>query len=296
MTLFISYSRRDEDVVKALTRGLEAAGVDVWRDHELHGGDSWWSVILERIRACSVFVFALSDTSLHRSKPCRAELDYAMLLRRPIVPVQVGTVSSMRAMPLADLQVVPYRADDATSGFAVLAAVHQAGAQTVPLPDPLPPSPPIPYGYLLALSKKIDVGDLAPTEQMRIIDDLRRALRDEQEEAVRADIIRMLTDMRRKSWAAVVADREIEDILASHEVAPSAATQGRDVFTRDMPGRPTPDGGGQHPPTGPGQEKPPGAPPPGWYPDPSGRHQWRWFDECWTPCASDHGAVVDDPL
>src|SRR5919206_197385 len=88
MPFFISYSRRDEDVVKALTRGLEAAGVDVWRDHELHGGDSWWSVILERIRECSVFVFALSDTSLHRSKPCRAELEYAMLLRRPIVPVQ----------------------------------------------------------------------------------------------------------------------------------------------------------------------------------------------------------------
>jgi hypothetical protein len=175
MTMFISYSRRDEDVVKALTRGLEAAGVDVWRDHELHGGDSWWSVILERIRGCSVFVFALSDTSLHRSKPCRAELEYAMLLRRPIVPVQVGTLSSMRAMPLADLQVVPYRTDDATSGFAVLAAVHQAGARTVPLPEPMPPSPPIPYGYLLALSKKIDVGDLVPAEQVRIVDDLRRA-------------------------------------------------------------------------------------------------------------------------
>ena len=38
MTLFISYSRRDEDVVRALTRGLEAAGIDVWRNNELHDG------------------------------------------------------------------------------------------------------------------------------------------------------------------------------------------------------------------------------------------------------------------
>jgi serine/threonine kinase PknH len=291
MTLFISYSRRDEDVVKALTRGLEAAGVDVWRDHELHGGDSWWSVILERIRECSVFVFALSDTSLHRSKPCRAELEYAMLLRRPIVPVQVGTVSSMRAMPLAHLQVVPYRTDDATSGFAVLAALHQATAQTVPLPDPLPPSPPIPYGYLLALSKKIDVGDLAPVEQMRIVDDLRRALRDEQEEAVRADIVRMLTDMRGKSWTAVVADREIEDVLAAHATASSAGTSERDASSAGASGRPAP---GQHTSAVPGQET--ADAPAGWYPDPARRHQWRWFDQDWTPWASDHGAVVEDPL
>jgi hypothetical protein len=296
MTLFISYSRSDEDSVKALTRGLEAAGVDVWRDHELHGGDSWWSVILERILGCSVFVFALSDTSLHRSKPCRAELEYAMLLRRPIVPVQVGTVSSMRAMPLADLQVVPYRADDATSGFAVLAAIHQAGARMAPLPDPLPPSPPIPYGYLLALSKKIDVGDLAPAEQMRIIDDLRRALRDEQDEAVRADIIRMLNEMRRKSWTAVVADREIEDVLASQGAASSTARPDGDGLTGGAPGRPDPERGGQHLSGGPEQMKPHGVPPAGWYPDPSRRHQWRWFDEDWTPWASDSGAVVDDPL
>jgi hypothetical protein len=296
MTLFISYSRRDEDVVKALTRGLEAAGVDVWRDHELHGGDAWWSVILERIRGCSVFVFALSDTSLYRSKPCRAELEYAMLLRRPVVPVQVGAVSSMRAMPLADLQVVPYRTDDATSGFAVLAAVNQAGARTVPLPEPLPPSPPIPYGYLLALSKKIDVGDLAPAEQMRVVDDLRRALRDEQEDAVRADIIRMLTDMRSKSWTAVVADREIEDVLATHGAPARIPTAEHDGPSGDAPGRSVAHQDARGASTGSGKDAPHRAPPPGWYPDPSHRHQWRWFDQDWTPWASDHGAVVDDPL
>jgi hypothetical protein len=220
-----------------------------------------------------------------------------MLLRRPIVPVQVGTLSSMRAMPLADLQVVPYRMDDATSGFAVLAAVHQAGARTVPLPEPLPPTPPIPYGYLLALSKKIDVGDLVPAEQVRIIDDLRRALRDEQEEAVRADIIRMLTDMRHKSWTAVVADREIEDVLATHGALSSATpTAEHDGPTGGTPGRAVPDHDGHHLSTGSGKDEPHRVPPPGWYPDPSRRHQWRWFDQDWTPWASDHGAVVDDPL
>jgi len=35
--------------------------------------------------------------------------------------------------------------------------------------------------------------------------------------------------------------------------------------------------------------------PPGWYPDPSGRHELRWFDDDWTAWASDRGTVVDDP-
>lgn len=298
MGLFISYSRLDEDVVKALSRGLEAAGVDLWRDHELHGGDSWWSVILERIRSCSVFVFALSDASVHRSKPCRAELEYAMALRRPILPVQVGPLSSMRAMPLADLQVVQYRSDDATSGFAVLAAVHQATRRAIPLPQPLPPPPPIPYAYLLALGKKIDAGDIAPAEQMRMVDDLRRALVDEQEEVVRADIVRMLKEMRHKSWTVVAADREIENVLAAHKIRPSAPTPDDDGFSfaSRSAGPSSPEKDVPETVNRPAPEQRKNTPSQGWYPDPSRRHQWRWFDQDWTPWASDHGVVVEDPI
>ena len=296
MSVFMSYCRLDEDAVKALTRGLETAGLDAWRDHELHGGDNWWSVILEKIRSCSVFLFALSDASL-RSKPCRAELDYAKALCRPIVPVQVGPVSNMRLIPLADLQVVGYRQDDATSGFAVLSAIHQAATRSAPLPQPPPPPPPIPYAYLLALSKKIDIGDLAPDEQARIIDDLRRALLDEQEEAVRADIVRMLTEMRRKPWTVVTADREIEKVLSSHGVTlvgmepvdaePIRHSHDREHQETSDPARTLSE---------PGQPRRHDSPPPGWYPDPAGRHEWRWFDHDWTEWASDRGAVVEDPL
>ena len=276
MKLFISYSRLDEEAVKALTRGLEAARLNVWRDHELQGGDNWWSVILERIRSCSVFLFALSDASINRSKPCKAELEYAIALRRPIVPIQVGPVSSMRAMPLAELQIVHYSPDDATTGFAVFSAVQQAAARLAPLPQPLPPAPPIPYGYLLALSRKIDVGGLTLDEQMRIINDLRQALIDEDEDAVRADILRMLDEMRRKPWTVVRADQEISRILASNE----------DVRQRENTASPAVTGAAERR----------NIPPPGWYPDPTRRHEWRWFDGDWTPWASDRGVTVQDPL
>ena len=42
-------------------------------------------------------------------------------------------------------------------------------------------------------------------------------------------------------------------------------------------------------------EQPESATPPGWYPDPSGRHLLRWFDGDWTAYASNYGAVVEDP-
>src|SRR6185312_2383749 len=58
--VFLSYSRKDEGVVKALARGLEAAHREVWFDHDLVGGDAWWDSILSNIRETSVFIFALS--------------------------------------------------------------------------------------------------------------------------------------------------------------------------------------------------------------------------------------------
>jgi hypothetical protein len=36
---------------------------------------------------------------------------------------------------------------------------------------------------------------------------------------------------------------------------------------------------------------------PDWFPDPSGRHQWRfWGGDGWTPHVSDDGVHLDDPL
>lgn len=42
---------------------------------------------------------------------------------------------------------------------------------------------------------------------------------------------------------------------------------------------------------------PPGQPPPGWHPDPAGRHWWRWWDGVdWTEHVADGGTPFVDPL
>ena len=82
MTVFVSYSSRDRDAVKSLTQDLQDADEQVWMDQRLAGGDAWWRAILEQIRGCDVFIFALSQNSID-SKPCQAELQYAQALGLP---------------------------------------------------------------------------------------------------------------------------------------------------------------------------------------------------------------------
>src|SRR5215475_8746150 len=219
MAIMLSYSRKDEVVVKALARDLEEAKRQVWFDHNLVGGDAWWDSILENIRSARVFLFGLSDASLH-SKPCRLELDYAFDLGRPIVPVRIGPLHGLRASPLAALQIVDYSLDNARSGFAVLAAVDDAAARERPLPDPLPPAPPIPFGYLRALGRQIDSVELSLTEQLGAVDQLRRALGEETDESVRQDIVSMLRNLTSKPWTAKRIEREVAALLYVHGPGP----------------------------------------------------------------------------
>ncbi len=215
MAIFLSYSRKNEDVVKSLAQGFQAAKREVWFDHDLEGGDAWWDTILEHIRSATVFVFGLSDESLD-SRPCREELDYALALGRPVLPVQVGTLTNLRANPLATLQILPFSPDDALSAFGVLAAVDDAAKRERPLPDPLPPSPPIPFGYLLVLRRQIESTELSLGDQEAVVDQLRRALDDETDEGVRHEILAMLRTLNTMPWRTRKTERQVRALLIAH--------------------------------------------------------------------------------
>ena len=105
MTVFVSYSSRDKDVVKSLTQDLQDAEEQVWLDQRLAGGDAWWRAILEQIRGCDVFIFALSQNTI-QSKPCQAELRYAQtlvfpsFLCRSAQSTACSSIPSQRCRPL----------------------------------------------------------------------------------------------------------------------------------------------------------------------------------------------------
>ncbi len=111
-TIFVSYARKDAALVQALADDLRELGNTVWLDEEVSGGQAWWDHILEQIRNCEVFVFALSPAALE-SLSCGRESDYAAALgRQPLTVLATiwgcsinmagtRTTRTTKSMPLA---------------------------------------------------------------------------------------------------------------------------------------------------------------------------------------------------
>jgi hypothetical protein len=199
MKVFISYSRHDEGAVRALVGDLQRARVQVWLDEDLGGGESWWRDILGQILTCEVFIVALSDHSLD-SKPCQAELRYAQDLNRPILPVQIGPVNSLRANPLASVQLVDYRNPTSDASIKLITAVHELLAQQTPLPEPLPEQPPVPYEYLMWLAATMRDAELSAAQQAKLVAELKSGLEEDGNDPwARGEIMRLWRELRDRS-------------------------------------------------------------------------------------------------
>lgn len=213
MKIFISYARQDDVAVQSLAADLAQARQQVWLDRDLGGGDAWWPEILAQIRSATVFVFALSDNSL-RSKPCRTELGYAEALGLPILPVQVGQVSTRRTDPIFTKQLVEYQDSTRRSGIALVSAVYERGLQRAELPDPLPEPPPIPYEHLLRLGTAIHgTAKLTHEAQASIIAELGDAFRNEDDPDVAEEIRELLRTLRERKEVADSIVGTIDAIL-----------------------------------------------------------------------------------
>ena len=205
--LFISYSRSNEQAVRALAGDIEALGHDVWLDHELTGGQSWWDEILRRIRACDVFVFALSPASLD-STACKREFRYAEALNKRVLPVLLADGVSINLLPpaLSAIQYVDYRAPSREAALALARTVLNLPPPN-PLPDPLPEPPEVPISYLTELKDQVDSsGILKFDEQAALAFRLKERLNDPEV----ADDVRGL--MRRFRARPDLLARVAEDI------------------------------------------------------------------------------------
>jgi hypothetical protein len=229
MALFISYSSQDRTTVDALTTALRRGQNQVWFDQELGGGDSWWAKILEQIRDCEVFIVALSSNWL-QSKPSQAELRYAQALNRPILPVRIGDVDSMRVNPLAALQIIDYRDPTVDAGIQLVTAVHQLRSKPVPLPDPLPAEPAVPFGYITRLGNQMAEKELSPQQQIQLLVELRSGFdEDGDDPSARSDIAQLLRMLRLRHDVTYRTRSEIDNVLAEIEAkdgSPAASATG----------------------------------------------------------------------
>jgi hypothetical protein len=241
MGVFVSYSSRDKEAVTRLTQDLQDADEQVWLDQRLAGGEAWWRAILEQIRGCDVFIFALSQNSI-QSKPCQAELRYAQDLGLPILPVQVGPVDSMQLNPLATVQTVDYRTSTSTVGMRLLAALHRALAQRQPLPSPLPAAPPVPFEYLMRLYTTISGTDqLSPRDQAALVAQLQVGLREDGDnDTARGEIVVLLNKLRDREDVTYRTRTDVDAILVTVDTPARPGSQPAPETTQAIPRRLSP--------------------------------------------------------
>lgn len=238
MRIFISYARQDQVAVEALHGDLERARVDVWMDQELTGGEAWWDTILEQIRACDLYIFALSPDSL-RSRACKAELDYAIALNRPLVPVLVRDVAMQLAHPaIARTQMVDYRKRSMESLLALVAVIANR-PPAPPLPDPLPTAPATPMSYMNEFRELVEAPDLNYQKQSHLLLDLKGYLDRDEERDIALQLLRGLRQRRDISYSIA---REIDQLPAfanEDDQHPTGSSAGAPVHTGPAGPEPT---------------------------------------------------------
>ncbi len=174
MKVFLSYARRDTELVASLQADLERFGHEVWRDVKIVGGQDWWDRICERLRGCDLVVFATSPASV-RSRYCEIELQYAQAQERPLLPLMiVETPIGSAPGPVQTKNVVQYQ-DRGHESVVALAAALAFVPPSSPLPAVLPVQPDAPMGDIPSLRNRIVVPDqLDEPEQLDLVQVLRR--------------------------------------------------------------------------------------------------------------------------
>jgi len=224
MALFISYSSHDRPAVDALTTALQRGRQQVWFDQQLGGGDSWWQMILHEIRSCDVFIVALSNNWL-QSKPCQSELRYAQALSRPILPVQIGEIDSVRVNPLAAFQMIDAQNPSVDAGIQLVTAVHSLQARPHPLPNPMPREPPVPFAYITQLGNALAASEVSPQQQTQLLVELRSRLEEDGDDpGARSDIAQLLRMLRQRHDVTYRTASEIDQQLASIEALNAHST------------------------------------------------------------------------
>jgi len=86
MSIFISYSRKDQDYVNKLVEALREQELPWWIDNKIDYGDQWTREIKENIKKCQIFLLVMSPSS-EESDWVQRELTFAQHLRKPIFPL-----------------------------------------------------------------------------------------------------------------------------------------------------------------------------------------------------------------
>lgn len=132
MSIFISYSRRDSELVTRLYEDIQAQGLAVWMDRNaIEAGTLWRSSIVAGIEECRVFLLVVSAAS-QQSRNVAKELALAESNSKPILPVLIDKtpIQADFGYCLAGIQFVDmFRKGYADCLAEILAAIPRLSAE-----------------------------------------------------------------------------------------------------------------------------------------------------------------------
>lgn len=202
--LFVSYARENKPYVDELVRHLDSLGYQTWVDTRLRGGQSWWEEILRRISECDAFTAVVSRSSLN-SVACKRELEWALALGKPVLPVAVEHLPEALPRHFSVRQIVDYSEPGQDAAFALAGALANLPPAPV-LPEDLPKPPAAPLSYLTDLVDQVSQPDpLTHEQQHQILTELQPALRSADPEEQRGAQYILDTFSRREELYADVA-------------------------------------------------------------------------------------------
>jgi hypothetical protein len=220
MRIFVSYSSQNRPAVKSLVADLVSLDHDVWFDQELSGGQVWWDTILDQIRTCELFVFALTGLSI-KSEPCRLEYTYAYELSKPIIPVLLTNDVNIALLPviLQERQFVNYINQDKAALLALNNAIHNT-PPALRLPDPLPTPPGIPISPLATLQAEIEKTSLPYESQIALFHRIKDYIDDPQ---YHNDALVLMKELEQHPSLLAAVFKEINAYLS--EIEPGRAPE-----------------------------------------------------------------------
>jgi hypothetical protein len=141
--VFISYSRRDSEVVESIVSQLEAEGIEAWLDREdIKPGKQWRKQIVEAIDTAEAFILHLSPDS-GASDNVLKELNLAEEALEPFVlPIMLKEMKIPDEMryQLAGTQFISYFLDSKRGVQDLIAEIKKKRDATSDRPKVQPPA------------------------------------------------------------------------------------------------------------------------------------------------------------
>lgn len=139
--IFVSYARPDRAAAQKLAEALAGAGLSVWWDHELAGGDDFADVIAEQLDAARIVIVLWSRTAVV-SDFVRDEATRARQAGK-LLPVRIEEVQPPLGFgTIHTLDLIGWDGDADDGAFRALLADVRRGTGRGQGPAPLPPQPP----------------------------------------------------------------------------------------------------------------------------------------------------------